>query len=242
MNQPGHRQPNPARGDGSGTVIPAPWSLGGVGYLFLYRFQRKWLMRHGAIPEHLASQFAGGLGALMLVDYRWGDADPYRELLFMPGKFRWGAIERHGITEIVVSTRQSVESGRANWAIPKRLARIEWSETGPRRERIEVIEHGETGFSADLVHWPLPLPMHTALLPMPLAQPNGEELLLTDYSGRGVAWPARLELLQTEEANLPPLEELRPLAGFRVAPFRLRFPVAKRRRLDRPSPPLWSTK
>lgn len=241
MEPTGHRQSSPPRGDGSAPVIPAPWDLGGVGYLFLYRFPRDWLMRHGAIPDHLVSQFAGGLGSLMLVDYRWGSADPYRELLFIPGKFRWGKLARHGITEIVVSTRQSVESGRANWAIPKRLARFEWSEAGPRKERIRVFEGGTPGFTADLRHWPVPLPMHTALLPMPLAQPNGDELLLTDYSGRGVAWPARLDALTTEGSNLPPLEELRPLAGFRVAPFRLRFPVAGRRRLDSPSPPLWAT-
>ena len=80
--------------------------------------------------------------------------------------------------------------------------------------------------------------MHTALLPMPLAQPNGGELLLTDYSGRGVAWPARIDKLQTGAAKLPPLAELRPLAGFRVAPFRLRFPVADRRILEPGSPPL----
>ena len=197
-------------------------------------------MRHGAIPKQLASRFAGGLGALMLVDYQWGNADPYRELLFMPGKFRWGKLVRHGITEILVSTRQSVDSGRANWAIPKRLARFEWSKTGPRRERICVFEGSDPVFSADVGYWPVPLPMHTALLPMPLAQPNGDELLLTDYTGRGVAWPAWFDALNTEEANLPPLEELRPLAGFRVAPFRLRFPVADRRPLDPPSPPLSS--
>jgi len=234
-----HPQSAPAPNHGT-PVVPAPWDLGGQGYLFLYRFKRDWLLRHAAIPDHLVSRFAGGLGALMLVDYQWGDADPYRELLFMPGKFRWGGLERHCITEIVVSTRQSVESGRANWAIPKRLAHFEWLQTGRRKERIRVCEESAGSFSAELSYLPVPLPMHTALLPMPLAQPNGNELLLTDFSGRGIAWPARLGAFEAENANLPPLQELRPLAGFRVAPFRLRFPVAGRRRLDPYSPPLWS--
>ncbi len=68
-------------------IVPAPWQLRGEGYLFLYRFTRGWLLEHGAIPPQLAARFVGGLGALMLVDYQSGTADPYRELLFMPGKF-----------------------------------------------------------------------------------------------------------------------------------------------------------
>lgn len=220
-------------------VIPAPWQLKGEGYLFLYRFAKDWLMDHGAIAPHLASRFAGGLGALMLVDYQSGTADPYRELLFMPGKFRWGRLTRHCITEIVVSTEQSVQSGRANWAIPKRLAQIDWTQNGPRSTRIEVAEKGKTWFSAELRHLPLPLPMHTALLPMPLAQPDGEELLLTAYSGRGAAWPARLKSLKTDGDRLPPLEQSKPLIGFKVAPFTLRFPLAGRERLDEPCPALW---
>jgi hypothetical protein len=220
-------------------LISAPWQLKGQGYLFLYRFAKGWLMDNGAIPPRLASRFAGGLGALMLVDYQSGTADPYQELLFMPGKFRWGRLSRHCITEIVVSTEQSVQSGRANWAIPKRLAQFDWVQSGPRSTRIEVAEQGKTSFSAELRHTPLPLPMHTALLPMPLAQPNGEELLLTAYSGRGAAWPARLKSLTTGGDRLPPLEQIKPLIGFKVAPFTLRFPVAGRQPLQEPCRALW---
>jgi hypothetical protein len=61
------------------------------------------------------------------------------------------------------------------------------------------------------------------LLPMPLAQPNGEALLLTAYSGRGVAYPARLESLAIHGQRPPPLQQLKPLIGFKVKPFRLRF-------------------
>lgn len=225
--------------DTDAQLIPAPWQLKGQGYLFLYRFAKDWLIEHGAIPPRLASRFAGGLGALMLVDYQSGTADPYRELLFMPGKFRWGRLSRHCITEIVVSTEQSLRSGRANWAIPKRLAQFDWTQNGPRSTRIEVAEKGKTSFSAELRHIPVPLPMHTALLPMPLAQPNGEELLLTAYSGRGAAWPARLKSLKTGGDRLPPLEQIKPLIGFKVAPFKLRFPLAGRQFLEEPCRALW---
>ena len=190
-------------------IVPAPWQLRGEGYLFLYRFAKDWLLEHGAIPPQLATQFVGGLGALMLVNYEFGTADPYQELLFIPGKFRWGRLTRHCISEIVVSTEQSVESGRANWAIPKRLAQFEWKKSGPRRTKIGMSEQGQAQFTAELRHQPIPLPMHTALLPMPLAQPNGEELLLTAYSGRGVAYPARIESLTIPGHHLPPLQQLR---------------------------------
>jgi hypothetical protein len=220
-------------------IIPAPWQLRGEGYLFLYRFAREWLNEHRAIPPSLASRFVGGLGALMLVNYQSGTADPYRELLFIPGKFQWGRLTRHCITEIVVSTDQSVQSGRANWAIPKRLAQFEWQESGPRSVRIGVSEQGQARFSAQLRHHPIPLPMHTALLPMPLAQPNGSELLLTAYSGRGVAYPAHIESLTVHGTRLPPLQHLKPLAGFKVRPFRLRFPIAGHVPLAEPVSPLW---
>ena len=219
--------------------VPAPWQLRGEGFLFLYRFDQGWLAEHEAIPPALTERFAGGLGALMLVDYQSGTADPYRELLFMPGKFRWGQVKKHCITEIVVSTEQSVVSGRANWAIPKRQADFDWSADGSRGTRIEVREQGQETFRAAISHVPIPRPMHTALLAMPLAQPDGDELVLTPYSGRGVAWPARLESISTEGGRFPPLEQLRPLTGFRVAPFTLRFPVAERPTLDETCPPLW---
>jgi hypothetical protein len=220
-------------------LVPAPWQLRGEGFLFLYRFDKGWLAENGAIPPALTERFAGGLGALMLVDYRSGTADPYRELLFIPGKFRWGRVKKHCITEIVVSTEQSVQSGRANWAIPKRQAQFDWTQSGPRRTRIEVREQGQATFGAEISHLPVPLPMHTALLPMPLAQPDGEELVLTAYSGRGVAYPARLKSLSTGGGRIPPIEQLRPLIGFKVAPFSLRFPIAERRALDTPCPALW---
>ena len=71
-------------------TYPAPWNLRGKGYIFLYKFKKDFVAQSGNVPAFLDGAFAGGFGSVMLVDYGESNAGPYGELLFIPGKFRFG--------------------------------------------------------------------------------------------------------------------------------------------------------
>ena len=101
---------------------PAPWDLKGKGYIFLYKFNKKFVEQSGKVPEFLKDSFTGGFGSVMLVNYKQSNAGPYGELLFIPGKFKFNNKKLDNISKIYVSTMESVVNGRLNWGIPKEKA------------------------------------------------------------------------------------------------------------------------
>lgn len=211
---------NKSEGD-SDDVLPAsaPWNLTGNGYILVYRF-----------PPAPEEPFAGGLGMVMLVDYETSDVGPYREMLFIPGFFRYRRRRYLTITEIYVSTRTSVVNGRRNWGIPKELASFEVQALGERVERISV-QRGDDRFATfTLEHSGWSIPMTTALVPRclhTLAQPYDGRMYLTAPSGRGRLTLARLRDIQIDEDFFPDVTKGRLLFAFKVTSFELLFPRAR---------------
>jgi len=206
-------------------VVPPPGRLTGAGYVFGYVFPRE-LVEAQPLPNELRGRFCGGIGALMLVDYATSPAGPYRELVFLPGRFEVRGRRHPVITRIFVSSEASVRSGRANWALPKELATFESEARGPRRERIRVASEDRIFFEAELEWGLLPLPMLVPRWPFPftLAQPGAGGFRLTTLHGSAIARRARLVSLRVSGHQFPDLALLRPILGVRVAPFRLVFP------------------
>ena len=85
-------------------MAPPPWDLTGRGYVFLFTGAPD--VRGPTTPP--GSRFAGGLGAVMLLDYTSSDVGPYRELLFVPGRYSLGGRRCYSISRIYVSTPESV--------------------------------------------------------------------------------------------------------------------------------------
>ena len=206
-------------------IAPAPWHLKGRGFMFLYHFPKSWGDKKLFMPDEQRGTYEGGLGALMLVDYESSEAGPYRELLLIPGKFRWNDYHRHAISRIWVSSPASVVGGRANWGIPKQLAEFTTSNPQTRREHWEVKEDGNTFFSAQVRYGRVPLPMHTALVPFPLLQWLGGKGFLTRFSGYGIGRLATLENLEVNSDRFPDICGRRPLLGLEIEPFFIRFPL-----------------
>lgn len=169
------------------------------------------------------------LGALLLLRYAESPVGPYDELLWLTfGRSPVGW--RPQVRAIVVSTPQSVEGGRRNWELPKRLARFAWAGEG-RRGQVRVT--GEKGqplahlaFRTDGLH----LPVTTALLPpalRTLAQPplTGQGgWTLTQVRARGHLGLAHLMVRHAEGLH-PPLNRLRPRLTLEARNVRLVFPV-----------------
>ncbi len=224
--QTGNNRQSAGSADGV-TLVPAPWTLHGKGYMLLYRLKRDFVDAHGGVPDFLAGRFAGGFGSLMLVDYADSDAGPYGEMLFIPGRFRYKNRKLHTISRIYVSTMASVVNGRRNWAIPKERADFRFEPLGGRRERVTVSVGDDVATELTLCAFGPAFPVNTALLPFPLVQRQGDMCYHTRFSGKGRGRLARVEAMRFSGTLFPDLAGVRPIAVLAVEPFEITFPVAE---------------
>ena len=107
---------------------PSPWILNGqVAYLFVHG-SRSAQELFNENPEPIRSPFRGGMGGMLLVRYSDSPVGPYDELLFFPGCYQFGDKTYYRISQIYVSTLDSVINGRRNWNVPKKSALFHWSD------------------------------------------------------------------------------------------------------------------
>lgn len=207
-------------------ITPAPWTLHGDGYMLVYKFNRDFVDQFGFVPPELAGRFDGFFGAVMLVNYEESPLGPYRELLFIPGKFRTPQGRRYSITRIVVDSEASTVSGRANWGIPKFTNAFEVEKDG-NTERIRVLDgQGEPGFDITLRAGGLRFPVTTALIPLHLYQILEGKSYLTTPKGSGSGQLAKVLDMRVNPAFFPDVSLVRPLLVVKVSGFRMVFPVA----------------
>jgi len=203
---------------------PAPWKLQGEGIILTYKFSRNWVETHGDLPEHLKGKFTGGLGFLMLVNYQNSPVGPYKELLFIPGKF--SPYGKQTITKIYVSSEVSTQNGHANWGIPKETLPITWEKSGGK-ELIQIKDGEKIAFSCEVTTGKIPFPISTSLLPIDLHQLwDGVDFFTRPY-GHGWGKRANIKNLQINSDYFPDLSSQKPLFAVKIAPFRIKFPQAK---------------
>ncbi|MBM3426072.1 MAG: hypothetical protein FJX97_03685 [Bacteroidetes bacterium] len=203
------------------TPVPAPWTLRGEGIILLFRFKKSWIDQAANLPEYLQQKFRGGFGYVMLVDYQESPVGPYKELLFIPGKF--GQEKLQSITTIFVDSEASTLNGRANWAIPKQTANFHWQkEKG--LDRVEVSLNGKSVFQASIRSGGLSFPMSTALLPIRLQQELEGQVLFTQPEGKGWGKLAHMQDLEVDPLLFPDIRGIKPLLALKVSPFTLTFP------------------
>ncbi len=208
--------------------VAPPWKLRGHGWILLYRFDRDFITDNNLIPPHLAGDYRGGIGAVMLVDYSSSPVGPYRELLFIPGIFRHGR-RYYAIQTIYVSTQASVVNGRENWGIPKQLADFDIQETDEQTESWQVSVDGRTIFSATLESGVLRFPVNTIFNPFParlLQQHADGRLLSTLPRAGGVISPtATCHHLAANGDDFPDITQQQSIGTLEAVNVRLTFPL-----------------
>ena len=206
--------------------IPAPWFLKGKGYILVFRFSREFVQQNSFLGEEWMSWYKGGFGSVMLVDYQQSEAGPYKELLFIPGRFSFFGQKHYTISKIYVSTESSVQNGRNNWAIPKELATFDW-QGNVNDERVTVNVKGEKVMEI-LLHAKGPkIPINTRVLPLSIGQEEDGRTLITRPYGRGWGRMANVDALSVNRAYFPDIRGIKPLMAFRVDPFQMVFPAAE---------------
>lgn len=162
----------------------------------------------------------------MLVDYETSDAGPYRELLFVPGKFSLGSGKHYSISKIYVSTCNSVYNGIENWGIPKELADFKFL-PGAKNEVIEVSREGRVFFRAKIRRPGFFFPVSTWLFPLVLVQKLKGILLKTTSSARGKGGFSKVENLFSDPAFFPDITQGKHLGTLYVKDFQMNFGVAE---------------
>ncbi|MFC3416099.1 acetoacetate decarboxylase family protein [Algoriphagus hitonicola] len=203
---------------------PAPWDLKGQGIIFAYKIPKSWINDCAHIPDYLKKEFKGGLGFLMLVNYHESPVGPYRELLFIPGKF--GKSRKHSIISIYVNTPASTQNGRANWGIPKSTADIEWKEeNGKQVITVKKLDH--IIFSCEVNSGVIPLPATTSFLPIELHQRWNGVHFFVEPTGSGWGKLAKLKIKDLDPEYFPDIRKFRPLFGMNINPITMHFPEPK---------------
>jgi len=208
-------------------VFPPPWDLYGNGYIFLYNFSREFIREECCCPGYLSDNVFTGLGCVMLVNYLQSNAGPYRELLFMPGKFNYDDQKLYSITRIYVSSMESVENGKRNWGIPKELAEFTSVQLDSRRERVVVHKDGTMVLDVVLKTRGFPFPVRTRYYPFPLVQKYDQKTFFTEFNGRGRGRLAVIEEIELNHEYFPDIAKVKPLAVVHVEDFSIEFPVPR---------------
>lgn len=225
----GHRLLTPDAELPEAAAAPAPWRLEGDGWILLLRQPPEARRDPRHLPGALAECPLDGPAVLMFVDYARSPAGPYRELLYMPGRFTLpGEGKAWSVTRIYVSSWDSVVNGRRNWGIPKDLAEFHRSPSASG-ERIEVAAAGHRVATLELAAYGPALPVSASLLPAALrrlVQYHGGRRFEFTPGGAGRSRLGRALALDSDPELFPDLAAARVLACFQVPRFALDFPVA----------------
>jgi hypothetical protein len=209
------------------SIVPAPWSLRGESFIQLMLSPVEEV--RGLVPEgfRIRSRKGFTLGALMWVHYTDSPVGPYEELLYMPARVRVGGRTGYCITHIWVDSRDSLESGKENWLIPKRLGTMTFQSSGRLREA--SLEDGSpvARMRFHCPAFPPPMPMHSVVFPMPLLQKRDQRTVFVPFGGWGLAQPVRGGFELADRRALPVPEASRTLAASRLAKFWLTFSEAQ---------------
>lgn len=209
---------------------PAPWQLRAEGYLLMVRLPALRGRGDLFVSDELAEARFGPFGWVMFVDYAASPVGPYRELLFIPGSFRFGRRRLPSITKIYVSSQASIDNGRRNWGIPKERASFDVRQEGAR-EHVSVRVAGELALELTLRHGALSLPVSTLVLPKrlrTLGQALDGERFEVSPSARGLMQRATVEHAWSDPRLFVSFSAESVVAALRLRKVNLTFPEASR--------------
>ena len=227
MNEPRLLTPDSALPDVP--AAPAPWRLTGDGWILLLQLPQAVQRDPRHLPPELRDCPLGGPAIVMFVDYAASPAGPYRELLYIPGRFTL-ADGRHAwsVTRIYVSTWESVVNGRRNWGIPKDRADFS-RESADGLEQLRVSVDGHPVAELELRARGPRLPARAGLLPAALrrlVQYHAGRRFELSPGARGGVRLARATRLASDPELFPALTQARVRMALKAERFTLEFPLA----------------
>ena len=220
-------------------IAPAPWTLHGDGHIILCHGSRSQNLSDAAIPTPLRHSYQNLFNMMMFVNYKHSPVGPYRELLYIPGRFRFSDQKFHAsITKIYVDSLDSTWNGRQNWGIPKEMADFDLTTTADGSERISLSQKGQSFASFTLRPRGPQLPINLNWLPAwtrTFAEILDHKCFRYTFNGKGHLQFARFQADHFDSRLFPDLNKRRCLLAFKVNNFTLKFPVSTMLRLSQES-------
>jgi hypothetical protein len=199
------------------TYPPAPWKMNGQLWMSLFR------VRDGDHPDR-----EPGVYGAALVSYETPSPLTYSELLVARQLKKDGG-RRVNITDIWVDSQDSLEGGRALWAIPKDLMEFERTTTGGRVQRttwstsLDGALVASARFS-DVTSVIPRTPFKGSTWQQRAAdEPGADREVIAHITGSAKAFPARGSWDFDAQGPLGWLAGKRPLASFRMTDFQMSF-------------------
>lgn len=184
-------------------VTPAPWSLHGHAFL-LPTLKVSTVKQYDVNPLHGAKHW-GLIGAVILVKYPETSIGPYSELIFTSGLHRLGSHVGFHISQIYVDSQASVNGGRANWAVPKKLATFDWqTQGGQQHVKVSRPNTNQPFFTASFKQSQFSIPASSVVVPPPLKtilQACDPHVSNSKYLSTKVSAAGKLHLLNAVQIN-----------------------------------------
>lgn len=213
-------------------IAPAPWELMGNGYVFLFKNSGEFLKNNAFMSPYQQANLKVGIGAMMLVDYQESPVGPYRELLYIPGIFKFSGHYVFSISKIYVSSTDSQWNGVENWGIPKEVADFEINVINEKEEQWIVSRDDTPFFSVNLSRIGLKFPMGTSLFPLRIGQQKRESILITEPRAKGKGQFVQSSNWSVDPHYFPACDESTPLMSLAIQDFTMGFPIARRLPLE----------
>lgn len=210
-------------------LAPAPWALTGRGWILLVKLPKSALDDPAFVPPELRGKRHGRYALVMLVDYETSPVGPYRELLYIPGRFDFPNGRHFSITRIYVSTMDSVVNGRINWGIPKDCCDFDFRDDKEGNDLLSASHEGErfAHFTIRPGRWRLPFT--SRLLPrllLTLSQYHGGRQFTYIPSASGRLQFSRVVEMHFDGKLFPDLAKGKVVACVKTPRFGMNFPVA----------------
>jgi hypothetical protein len=107
------------------TRADAPWLVRGDAYILLTTSEREVNVADAGIDSALEGIYNNLFNAMVVADYRESPIGPFRELLYIPGRFRFGFDdEPMSITRGYANSEAGLWNRRAHWGVPAQFAEI----------------------------------------------------------------------------------------------------------------------
>lgn len=211
--------------------LDAPWQLQGQGLILILKKSSIAQSSFGFEEPVNTTELSGKTRFLMLVDYQHAPCGPYQELLLIPGKLDFAGESRWSISDIWVSSEQSIEGGRKNWGIPKQLGRFQELETKRVTDEgwSKRIADAQGNVLLEIACQPMgpSLPFRSRWLPqsfLRMGQQSEGKRYFYDLSGNGRSRIAKVVSIGQTSGVFKGLSRSDVLAALFVSPFEMVFP------------------